>query len=348
MKVLFCSHLGEEKEPVARAWAKWLRTEGHDITFVVPRGGYGRLPSLKEGRKVRKTLRGKDVIICCDIWSLMYVYLNPGFKAMKVYSCFELYSEIVPWNLTVKIERKWIEWLEGRLIRSDWKWIFGNEERRTFYNSKYSGRGGDVILNYPAPVDLDLFDCRRELTSILLVGTINNRIPIADLKFIAWYCSCHRIKLVIAGSIQDQFRELEDYSSVELLPYKKGDEYVELLAQSSLGFAAYVKEGKNYELCAPVKVYDYLYSGMPLLTSDQVTLKSMATDTPGMRTYELGNFESLHQQLEELRLNWGHYSKEAMDGVAAYQDDEHLFGRGLRAVLELDSVRPSATGQKLC
>ena len=147
MNVLFCTHLGEEREPVARAWARWFRSKGHDITFVVPRGGYGRMPSLKAWRQVRRALGGKDVIISCDIWSLMYVYLNPGFQAIKVYSCFELYSEIVPWNLPVRIERKWIEWLEGKLIQSDWRWIFGNEERRTFYNSKYSGRGGELILN---------------------------------------------------------------------------------------------------------------------------------------------------------------------------------------------------------
>ena len=201
---------------------------------------------------------------------------------------------------------------------------------------EYSGRGGDVILNYPAPVDLDLFDCRRELTSILLVGTINNRVPIADLKFMAWYCSRHDIKLVIAGSIQSEFRELEENSSVVLLPYKKGEEYAELLAQSSLGFAAYVKEGKNYELCAPVKVYDYLFSGMPLLTSDHVTLKSMAEESPGMLTYVLGDFESLHQQLEEYRLNWPQYSKQAFEGAVVFQDRERLFGQSLRSILELD------------
>ena len=336
MRVLFCSHLGEDKEPVARAWANWLQAQGHDVTFVVPQGGYGRMPSVKEWRKVRRALKGKDAIICCDIWSLMYVYLNPSFKAIKVYSCFELYSEIVPWNLSVRIERKWIEWLEGRLIHSEWKWIFGNEERQKFYTAKYSGKGGRVILNYPPPVDLGQFSPREELTSILLVGTINHRIPIADLKFMAWYCSLHDIKLVIAGSIHSQFRELEDCSSVVILPYKKGREYAELLSQSSLGFAAYVKEGKNYELCAPVKVYDYLFSGMPLLTSDQVTLKSIANESPGMLTYTLGDFESLHQQLEEFRLNWLLYSKPAFDRAASYQDVDLLFGRALRSILDLD------------
>ena len=292
MKVLFCSHLGEHRQPVARAWAEWLRTDGHAVSFVVPQGGYGRVPSFKEWRKVRRALRRKDAVICCDIWSLMYVFLNPEFKAIKVYSCFELYSEIVPWNSRVRIERRLIEWLERKLISSDWKWIFGNEERRSFYNAKYSGRGGQVIQNYPSPTQMDWFRPREKLTSILLVGMINNRIPISDLKFIAWYCSRHGIKLVIAGAIQPQFRELENYSSVVLLPQRNGDEYVELLAQSSLGFAAYVKEGKNYELCAPVKVYDYLFSGMPLLTSDHVTLNSLAQDKPGMLTYVLGDFES--------------------------------------------------------
>lgn len=335
MKVLFCSHLGEEKQPVARAWAHWLQAQGHDVTFVVPQGGYGRTPSVKEWRKVRRNLRGKDAIICCDIWSLMYVFLNPGFQCIKVYSCFELYSEIIPWNLQVRLERKWIEWLEGRLIRSDWRWIFGNEERRAFYNAKYSVQVGRVIQNYPAPIDVARFHPREELTSILLVGTINNRIPIADLKFMAWYCSRHDIKLVIAGSIQSQFRELEEYSNVVLLPYKKGAEYAELLAKGSMGFAAYVKEGKNYELCAPVKVYDYLFSGMPLLTSDHVTLKSMAKEFPGMLTYALGDFESLHQQLEEYRLNWPRYSKQAFEGAVAFQDCERLFGQNLRSVLEL-------------
>ena len=336
MKVLFCSHLGEEKEPVARAWAQWLQAEGHDVTFVVPRGGYGRIPSVKEWRKVRASLRGKDAVICCDIWSLTYVYLNPGFKGIKVYSCFELYSEIIPWNVRVKLERKWIEWLEGRLIRSDWKWIFGNEERRDFYNSKYAGQGGEVILNYPARVDLDQFYPREELKSILLVGTINNRIPVDDVKFMAWYCGRHDLKLIIAGSIESRFRELETFSSVVLLPYKKGEEYSRLLAQSSLGFAAYVKEGKNYELCAPVKVYDYLFTGMPVLTSDQETLKSMEKGAAGMMTYTLGDFESMYQQLDELRINWPHYSKEAFAGASLYQDEKYLFGQALCSILGLD------------
>ena len=335
MKVLFCSHLGEHRQPVARAWAEWLRTDGHTVSFVVPQGGYGRVPSFKEWRKVRRALRRNDAVICCDIWSLMYVFLNPEFKAIKVYSCFELYSEIVPWNSRVRIERRLIEWLERKLISSDWKWIFGNEERRSFYNAKYSGRGGQVIQNYPSPTQMDWFRPREKLTSILLVGMINNRIPISDLKFIAWYCSRHGIKLVIAGAIQPQFRELENYSSVVLLPQRNGDEYVELLAQSSLGFAAYVKEGKNYELCAPVKVYDYLFSGMPLLTSDHVTLNSLAQDKPGMLTYVLGDFESLNQQLDELRINWPQYSKQAFEGAASYQNGEHLYGRALRSILEL-------------
>lgn len=336
MKVLFCSHLGEERQPVARAWAQWLRAEGHNIDFVVPLGGYGRMPSLKEWRKVRRKLKGQDAIICCDIWSLMYVYLNPGVKAIKVYSCFELYSEFVPWNLRVRLERKWIEWLEGRLIHSDWTWIFGNENRRSFYLDKYSSQGGKVILNYPEPTDLAQFDRRAQLTSILLVGTINKRIPLADLKFMAWYCAQHDIKLVIAGSIQTEFSDLADYSSVEIKPYLTGREYASLLAECSLGFAAYVKEGKNYELCAPVKVYDYLFSGMPLLTSDQVTLESMAKDTRGMLTYALGDFGSLHNQLDEFRLNWPLYSKEAFEGAIDYQDVAGLFGPALRSILELD------------
>jgi len=336
MRIGFYSHLGEEKEPIARAWAEWLCGQGHDVTFVSPQGGYGRMPSLKVWRMVRRSLKGIDAIICCDIWSLSYVFFNPDYKGIKVYSCFELYSEIVPWTRRIKIERKWIEWLEGRLIRSDWKWIFGNEQRRAFYNAKYSAQGGEVIPNHPSPIALDQFECRKELSSILLVGTINHRIPIADLKFIAWYCAQHGIKLVIAGAIQAQFRGLEEYSSVVLLPYKTGRDYVELLSHSSLGFAAYVKEGKNYELCAPVKIYDYLFSGMPLLTSDHETLSSIARKTPGMLTYALGNFESLHRQLDELRLNWSTYSNQAAEGALAFQDSDHLFGHSLRSLLELD------------
>jgi len=165
---------------------------------------------------------------------------------------------------------------------------------------------------------------------------VNQRIPIADLKFVAWYCACNGIKLVIAGTIQSQFRELTEYSSVELLPYKSGLDYVELLAQSSLGFAAYVKDGKNYELCAPVKVYDYLFSGMPVLTSNQVTLESLASNTPGMLTYTLGDFQSLHHQLDELRLNWSRYAQHAAKGAEAFQNKEHLFGKSLRSILDLD------------
>ncbi len=336
MKVVFYSFLGEKKQPVARAWAEWLRDDGHEAMFVVPQGGYGRRPSFRDWKKVRKSLKGADALIACDIWSLMYLFLNPGIKAIKIYSCFELYSEITPWNWRVRLERKWIEWLEGRLINSEWKWIYGNEERKSFYNAKYSAKGGEVIMNYPAPVGLKHFERREDLTSILLVGTINHRIPIADVKFTAWYCACHGIKLVIAGSIQPQFRELEEYSSVVLLPYKSGREYMEVLSKSSLGLAVYIKEGKNYELCAPVKVYDYQFAGMPLLTSNQVTLESIGRETPSMLTYALGDFESLHCQLDEFRLNWANYSNRAAENVVAFQDSERLYGRALRRVLELE------------
>lgn len=336
MKIVFFSHLGEEKQPVAKAWAGYLRDFGHEVTFVSPRGGYGRLPSFEDWRRVGRNLKGVDAIFCCDIWSLGYVFLRSAPKAIKVYSCFELYSEIIPWNRRVKLERKWIEWLERRLIRSEWKWIFGNAERRSFYNKKYAAEGGEVIMNYPTPLDKNRFRCRRELRSILLVGTINQRIPVADVKFLAWYCSLHGIKLVIAGSIQPQFRELKGYSSVVLLPYKTGEDYLDLLAESSLGFVAYVQEGKNYELCAPVKVYDYLFSGMPVLASNQVTLNSIASEKTGMLTYVLGDFESLHNQLEEFRLNWSLYSNQALEGGEVFLDRERLFGRTLRAILELN------------
>ena len=123
MRIGFCSHLGEAKQPVARAWAEWLRGESHEVVFILPKGGYGRFPSFDDWRKVRQGLKGVDAIVCCDIWSMGYVFLNPDYRGIKVYSSFELYSEIVPWNRRVRIERKWIEWLEGRLLRSEWKWI---------------------------------------------------------------------------------------------------------------------------------------------------------------------------------------------------------------------------------
>jgi len=117
-----------------------------------------------------------------------------------------------------------------------------------------------------------------------LSGMLNEgRCPTGFLKASIRIFRETRIRLVLAGRANRKFmgRLNKIRAKDEGIRYLGSISQKELLAlqeKALFGCAFYYADNENNRLCAPQKVYEYLAQGMPLLVSDNPTLRELVED----------------------------------------------------------------------
>lgn len=112
-----------------------------------------------------------------------------------------------------------------------------------------------------------------------------------------------RLWIIGSGSylahLKEQVESLGISRSVKFFGWKKQDELLKLVSQSDYAIIPHIRS-PHTDATLPHKIFQYMYAGIPILSSDCKPLKRILTETGTGKCFEDRNVESLSKTFLEL------------------------------------------------
>jgi glycosyltransferase involved in cell wall biosynthesis len=103
--------------------------------------------------------------------------------------------------------------------------------------------------------------------------------------------ACNKIKFVLSGGCNEYLNTLLKEPGTQYLGNIPAEQYCSFIEHISIGLAWYFPTTINDELCAPLKIFDYLANGKPVLAARLPYLVELSERYPGIITFfEAGNW----------------------------------------------------------
>ena len=297
--------------------------------------------------KIGKEQKGVDVLFVDNRKaSIPGVILNSLLKPKKlVYDARELYLL----KETKHFVGKMGCFFEKMVIKKADIVIAANEERKNIMEDYYEKKGNIIVFeNYrklqfspeynhdellkkygylfkdPYFVILSTAGCDLSRDTLELLESLKS----LDFPYrlILVGCSEGNDKRVVEKYIED-----ENLHEVFLLPKLEQDDLQFLIEHSNLGIAQYHKQDSNNLYCASGKVYEFLYGGIPIATSDNPPLLRLT------KGYGVGvSSEKIGEAIALVKKDYEYYSTKVKEFIMGnYLEKSHkLFLTELTKALE--------------
>lgn len=205
-----------------------------------------------------------------------------GYKV--VYDIHELvYEDIRTKNwISSKIIRNLIAWfykgLEGLALKYFDGIILAEDGYRDFYEKNYPNNISKIeyIRNYPIQAMFNVVgkknnDINENEKAIIYLGAISEDRGIIELVDAMSFLD-DSFKLYIIGKWSEpdllkRCQNLSGWTKVEMLGYLKPDQIVKYIRKSDIGMCT-LHRIENFAYTTPVKSFEYLINGLPLIMTD--------------------------------------------------------------------------------
>ena len=147
---------------------------------------------------------------------------------------------------------------------------------------------------------------------LIYQGALNIGRGVEELIAAMQFVENHQLLIAGGGDIDQELRQLVESlglkDKVTFLGRLPLEQLSEITAKAKLGFSIEKKQGLNYELALPNKIFDYIQSAVPVLYSDLQEVKKT------LKGYEVGeelkSYEAkeLAEQIQQM-LNSDNYEK---------------------------------------
>lgn len=137
---------------------------------------------------------------------------------------------------------------------------------------------------------------------IILVGQLNYRIDFSLLYYLAY--KNPKFIFTIIGPIYEEnlysFRKIVNLPNVKYLGEKNKDDIPVFLRQSHVGIIPYNTKFKSAKYCNPMKAYEYMASGLPVIATSIAPLENFPKDI----IYTSDNKEKFNQAMTHIIRDW--------------------------------------------
>jgi len=213
---------------------------------------------------------------------------------------------------------------ENYLLNNSRRQLFSNQERVDFMKNKNITNEDAfyfVFHNYPLIRDIKKFNLQlsnninSEKKYICLSGVLDKyRCPENFLKAVCELYKKTKIKLLLAGWPTNKTRKMiEKYNRknkcIDFIGSISKEKLFDIQINALFGCAFYFGNSVNNALCAPQKIYEYLLLDIPILTSDNISLKFVNDRSLGMSIRENDNYYMIYSKLIELTNKREFYKK---------------------------------------
>lgn len=330
MKILFISAADQQYDGRTRALLQILRncgdvtaisttkgeSEHTEDTHLIGQGeGRGYLRFVREAVRIGKQHRDAEVLFLDNRKAtLPGLLLRRAFRGRTViYDARELYLKEEVSGLSSKIGC----FFEEKMIAKADTVICANEERRSIMEKRFRHRGEILVfenfrkLCYAEDVSLPQlekeFQERFRTDAFRIISTAGCELERDVLSLIdasAKLSFPHQLILLGCKENEEKAvveRHLAEHGieDVLLLPRVDQDRLKYCIAQCHLGIAIYHKKNSNNKYCSSGKVYEYLYEGVPIATTDNPPLKKL------VETYGVGAAEEdIGKAIEDVYANY--------------------------------------------
>lgn len=211
-------------------------------------------------------------IYCNDIETLFSGYVLSFFKKNIIYDTHEL----TPFRGNPsKRKSRYISFIESILIRKV-SVLFTVTDRITkWYKKRYNIKKVFTILNSP---NLELFVPEKKNNKFVWVGIFGNNRGIASI--LENYETLEVNKIVIDfygwGPLEDDIKNISNLSSsINYCGVLQQSDLFEILSSYKAGLFTYESTSKNYDYAYPNKFYEYVFSGIPIVSTPLLQAKSL-------------------------------------------------------------------------
>ena len=201
--------------------------------------------------------------------------------ARLVYDAHELYADMT--GLGRGERARWRR-LESRLIRRADLVIAPSPSRAEEMVARYGIEEPRVVMNCPPmlqsldPSASPLAGLRREGETLLVYagGFTPNRGLQSVVRAVELLDGC-RLVMLGWGPLESELRALAS-DRVTFAGHVDPDEVVPTVAGADIGLAPYLPIGRNNQLAAPNKVFEYLHAGLAVAASDLPDIRRIVDD----------------------------------------------------------------------
>lgn len=206
---------------------------------------------------------------------------------LLIYDARELYfaheSETLASKIGCFFEKKIIE--KADIV------ICANEERKEIMDEHYTLKHPVIVfdnfrsLKYTSDDISNIVDKYKNLfedNKFTIISTSGCEIGRGTLDMIKAVSELDfESQLLLVGCRDDKERDIvgriiesEGYDNIIMIPRVGIDELKYLISKSSVGIAMYHQKNLNNKYCSSGKIYEYVYEGVPVATSDNPPLKN--------------------------------------------------------------------------
>lgn len=133
----------------------------------------------------------------------------------------------------------------------------------------------ETIRNYPiiSPLEKPINSKNNDIYKLIYVGGLSEEKGITEIvKALQYIRQEFRIKLLLAGSFtnmafEEKIKNIPEYKNVEYLGILPYEEVLEYLRISDIGLIC-LKPIKRYFTSLPLKMFEYMLSGLPVIASN--------------------------------------------------------------------------------
>ena len=127
------------------------------------------------------------------------------------------------------------------------------------------------------------------------------------------------LQFVLSGSMNDYLKQLLQNDEVVYIGNIPVEEYNDFIRNIDVALAWYYPTTINDELCAPLKIFDYLYAGKPVLAARLPYIQELSVRFPGaIIMFEAGNWEECFMKTKEIIRDYVQY-KAAVESIPKIQ-----------------------------
>ncbi|MEX2379429.1 MAG: glycosyltransferase [Vicingaceae bacterium] len=244
-----------------------------------------------------------DILVANDLDTLLANYLVAKLKGKKlVYDSHELFTEVPELIHRPKVQAVW-EKLEAWMLPNI-KHAYTVSEGLAEYYFKNYGLKLKLIRNFPLRQHARELQFVQKENVLIYQGALNVGRGLEELIAAMQFVKGHQLWLAGGGDIEHQLKQKVDKlqlnAKVKFLGRLPLEELQQHTAKAKLGFSIEKKQGLNYELALPNKVFDYVQANVPLLYSNlQEVKKTLEGFEVGeeLRSYEA---KALAEQIQQM------------------------------------------------
>ncbi len=330
MRICVITTVHSPKDIRIRKELETLRKSGHDVSFVAPEGefpltGIHYIPIRRHSGRMKRFLHSskealrRSLEVNADVYHFHDPELIPlGFKLKRagkkvVYDIHEEYPSVI-------LMKNWIPRALRRFVAK----FADNYERKAV--SKFDGivvvvpdqleRFPDVkrfavLPNYP---DVDYLESKRSSSTEGVVrfvysGSIDiDRSIVEMIQAFMLLRKDYNIELNLLGPIFDsELKRMISESArscdgLNYMGFMSYEEAVECVAQNDIGLMV-MHRGRSKEISSPLKMFEYLTLGLPIIASDFEKWHEILDERPCALFVDPDSPEDISAKMETLIIN---------------------------------------------